>query len=93
MASDGEEERRQGEFTHWEFSRYVLVAGKRLLKAVARAARAMPTNAGRDVVSAAGSQGMMANYYELEALVAVLVRWSLMLADKEEAKRTGNTGV
>jgi len=83
-----------------EGNRYGFVAGKRLGKAVARnrvkrllreVARATATKTGWDVVLIARSQAAMANYHELEASVAVLLRRARILADKDGAKGRGES--
>jgi len=83
-----------------EFNRYGFVAGKRLGKAVVRnrvkrllreVAKATPTKSGWDLVFIARSQAATANYHELEASVAGLLRRARILADKDIAKGTAGT--
>jgi len=83
-----------------EWNRYGFVAGKRLGKAVVRnrvkrllreVARTTATKTGWDVVLIARSQAAMANYHELEASVAVLLRRARILADKDGAKGRGES--
>jgi ribonuclease P protein component len=81
-----------------EWNRYGFVAGKRLGKAVVRnrvkrllreVARAMATKTGWDVVLIARSQAATADYHELGASVAGLLRRARILADKDGAKGRG----
>jgi len=81
-----------------EWNRYGFVAGKRLGKAVVRnrvkrllreVARATPTKSGWDVVFIARSKAAKANYNELEASVAGLLRRAKIVADKDGAGGTG----
>jgi ribonuclease P protein component len=81
-----------------EWNRYGFVAGKRLGKAVVRnrvkrllreVARATSTKTGWDVVFIARSQSATANYHELGASVAGLLRRARILADKDGAKGKG----
>jgi ribonuclease P protein component len=80
-----------------EWNRYGFVAGKRIGKAVVRnrvkrllreAVRAAPTKTGWDVVCIARSQAATANYHELGASVAGLLRRARILADKDRSEGT-----
>jgi ribonuclease P protein component len=81
-----------------EWNRYGFVAGKRLGKAVVRnrvkrllreVVRATPTKSGWDVVFIARSKAAAANYHELEASVAGLLRRAKILADNDGARGIG----
>jgi len=83
-----------------EWNRYGFVTGKRLGKAVVRnrvkrllreVARATVMKTGWDVVLIARSQAAIANYHELEASVAVLLRRARILADKDGVKGRGES--
>lgn len=76
-----------------EWNRYGFVAGKRLGKAVVRnrvkrrlreVTRAMPTKSGWDLVLIARNPAAAANYNELKASVAGLLRRARILAEKGE---------
>ncbi|HUV52582.1 MAG TPA: ribonuclease P protein component [Dehalococcoidia bacterium] len=76
-----------------EWSRYGFVAGKRIGKAVVRnrvkrrlreVTRAIPTKSGWDLVLMARSPAVTANYHELKAAVAGLLRRARILAEKDE---------
>lgn len=78
-----------------EWNRYGFVTGKRLGKAVVRnrvkrllreVARGAATKKGWDVVFIARSGAATANYYELGASVAGLLRRARILADQDQAK-------
>ena len=80
------------------WNRYGFVAGKRLGKAVVRnrvkrllreVTRATATKQGWDVVFIARSQAAAANYHELGASVAGLLRRARILADQDGAKGRG----
>jgi len=80
------------------WNRYGFVAGKRLGKAVVRnrvkrllreVTRVTATKTGWDVVFIARSQSATANYHELGASVAGLLRRARILADKDGAKGKG----
>jgi ribonuclease P protein component len=85
-----------------EWNRYGFVTGKRLGKAVVRnrvkrllreVVRATPAKTGWDVVFIARNQAATANYHELGASVAVLLRRARILADKDGVKGTGSAEV
>ncbi len=85
-----------------EWNRYGFVTGKRLGKAVVRnrvkrrlreVVRATPAKTGWDVVFVARNRAATANYHELEASVAVLLRRAKILADKDGVKGTGSAEV
>jgi ribonuclease P protein component len=76
-----------------EWNRYGFVAGKRLGKAVVRnrvkrhlreVVRAIPVKSGWDLVLIARSPAATANYYELKASVAGLLRRARILAENSE---------
>jgi ribonuclease P protein component len=80
-----------------EWNRYGFVAGKRIGKAVVRnrvkrlfreIVRATSTETGWDVVFIARNQAAKANYHELEASVAGLLRRARILADKDRSEGT-----
>ena len=81
-----------------ECNRYGFVAGKRLGKAVVRnrvkrllreVARSIPTKSGWDIVFIGRNQAATANYHQLGAAVAGLLRRAQILADEDGAKRAG----
>jgi ribonuclease P protein component len=85
-----------------EWNRYGFVTGKRLGKAVVRnrvkrllreVVRATPAKTGWDVVFIARNQAATANYHELGASVAALLRRARILADKDGVKGTGSAEV
>ena len=80
-----------------EWNRYGFVAGKRIGKAVVRnrvkrllreVARAIPAKSGWDLVLIARSPAATANYHELKASVAGLLRRARILAEKDEVGGT-----
>lgn len=80
-----------------EWNRYGFVTGKRIGKAVVRnrvkrllreIARATSMETGWDVVFIARSQAVEANYHELEASVAGLLRRARILTDKDRSEGT-----
>jgi ribonuclease P protein component len=81
-----------------EWNRYGFVAGKRLGKAVVRnrvkrllreVVRATPTEVGWDMVFIARNDAATADYHELRASVAGLLRRARILEDKDRAEGTG----